>query len=280
MSEVDEAALDRAARAIEGADALLIGAGAGMGVDSGLPDFRGPEGFWRAYPPYAKLGLRFEQIANPSHFASDPPLAWGFYGHRTNLYRRTTPHEGFATLRRWAGRMAHGGFAFTSNVDDHFAKAGFDPDRVVECHGSIVWRQCLAGCGIGIFPADEAEVPIDPSTFRAGDPLPSCPSCGGLARPNILMFGDWGWDSRRTDEQQGRMERWLTGLGPAKLAIIEFGAGVAVASVRRFCEQVASVLEAPLIRVNPRDPEVPRGQIGLAMGALEAIRAIDKRLSS
>ena len=127
MSELDEKALRKAARAIQGADALLIGAGAGMGVDSGLPDFRGPEGFWRAYPPYAKLGLRFEQLASPAHFRSDPPLAWGFYGHRTNLYRQTMPHEGFAILKRWGDRMEHGAFAFTSNVDDHFAKAGFDP---------------------------------------------------------------------------------------------------------------------------------------------------------
>ena len=111
-SHIDENGLERAAIAIGQADALLIGAGAGMGVDSGLPDFRGPEGFWRAYPPYAKLGLRFEEMASPDHFESDPPLGWGFYGHRTNLYRQTRPHEGFAILGRWADRMEHGGFVF------------------------------------------------------------------------------------------------------------------------------------------------------------------------
>ena len=55
----------RAAEAIAGADALLIGAGAGMGVDSGLPDFRGPQGFWKAYPPYARLGLGFADAGRP-----------------------------------------------------------------------------------------------------------------------------------------------------------------------------------------------------------------------
>ena len=54
-------AIKAAARAIRDADALLIGAGAGMGVDSGLPDFRGTEGFWRAYPAFQKLDLRFER---------------------------------------------------------------------------------------------------------------------------------------------------------------------------------------------------------------------------
>jgi hypothetical protein len=55
-----------AAEEVRSADALLITAGAGMGVDSGLPDFRGTQGFWRAYPAIAKLGLSFQQMANRS----------------------------------------------------------------------------------------------------------------------------------------------------------------------------------------------------------------------
>src|SRR5580698_446179 len=98
-------ALDRAAEAIASADALLIGAGAGMGVDSGLPDFRGNVGFWVAYPPYAQLGLDFPALANPHWFDNDPDLAWGFYGHRLNLYRATVPHAGFGILKAWAERM-------------------------------------------------------------------------------------------------------------------------------------------------------------------------------
>jgi len=65
---------------IQEADAILITAGAGIGVDSGLPDFRGDEGFWKAYPPLKKLGLNFSQMANPKWFDTNPFLAWGFYG--------------------------------------------------------------------------------------------------------------------------------------------------------------------------------------------------------
>ena len=90
--------LKRAALALSEADALLVTAGAGMGVDSGLPDFRGNEGFWKAYPPMAKLGVSFVEMANPFWFDRDPSLAWGFYGHRLNLYRRTVPHAGFRQL--------------------------------------------------------------------------------------------------------------------------------------------------------------------------------------
>jgi NAD-dependent SIR2 family protein deacetylase len=67
-----------AAEAIKAADALLVTAGAGMGVDSGLPDFRGAQGFWRAYPAIAKLGLSFEGMANPAWFKKNPHLAWAF----------------------------------------------------------------------------------------------------------------------------------------------------------------------------------------------------------
>src|SRR5687768_7994943 len=122
--------LRRAADMIRSADALVIAAGAGMGVDSGLPDFRGSEGFWQAYPPYRKLGLGFQALANPRWFVSDPTLAWGFYGHRLNLYRATRPHQGFDILRSWSQRMRHGSAVFTSNVDGHFQRAQFDSESI------------------------------------------------------------------------------------------------------------------------------------------------------
>ena len=81
--------MEKAAELIEEAEGILVCAGAGMGVDSGLPDFRGNEGFWNAYPPYRSLGLQFTEMANPTWFNSKPEFAWGFYGHRLNLYRET-----------------------------------------------------------------------------------------------------------------------------------------------------------------------------------------------
>lgn len=141
-----EKAARAAARLIRQADGLIIAAGAGMGVDSGLPDFRGPEGFWRAYPALRAAGIQFTEIANPDAFESDAPLAWGFYGHRLRLYRNTEPHRGFALLQALAGDLPYGAFVFTSNVDGQFQKAGFDPERVLECHGSIHWLQCLRDC--------------------------------------------------------------------------------------------------------------------------------------
>src|SRR5512137_1821858 len=127
----------RAAAAIRTAKVLVITAGAGMGVDSGLPDFRGDQGFWNAYPMYRRLGLSFVQAANPEHFEQDPAFGWGFYGHRTNLYRGTEPHEGFKIIRKWITALSLEPFVVTSNVDGQFQRAGFEEDSILEVHGSI-----------------------------------------------------------------------------------------------------------------------------------------------
>jgi NAD-dependent SIR2 family protein deacetylase len=263
----------RAAEAIAAADALLITAGAGMGVDSGLPDFRGPEGFWNAYPAYRHFGLRFADVANPRWFAQDPALAWGFYGHRLHLYRATSCHAGFEILRAWAAASRAGARVFRSNVDGHFQRAGFLSEQVTEVHGSIHHLQCTGDCP-GVWSAEGVNVAVSPDTFRAAEPLPRCPTCGALARPNILMFGDGGWRDERTEQQLADLHRWLRTVGGRRLAVIECGAGSTIPTVRDFSERVAVRLGGTLIRINLREPQVPRGQIGVAAAALAGLRAI------
>ncbi|MEM7698628.1 MAG: Sir2 family NAD-dependent protein deacetylase [Verrucomicrobiota bacterium] len=272
-------AISRASEWIAEADGLLITAGAGMGVDSGLPDFRGNEGFWKAYPPYRRLGMGFMEMANPEAFATDPEFAWGFYGHRRNLYRRTTPHAGFAILRRLAEQAPRGAFVFTSNVDHQFQKAGFAEDQIVEVHGSIEHLQAISR-DTGIWKAEPGEIEIDKETMRAVGPLPRCPSSGEIARPNILMFGDGHFLPERTEAQEARLRTWLAERSGAKLVVIECGAGVAVPTVRYLSEQITR--NGPgrkLIRINPRDTELPAGGISLIMGSREALEAISIQLS-
>lgn len=267
-----------AAKSISEAEALLVCAGAGMGVDSGLPDFRGDTGFWRAYPPYERLGLSFAEVADPVHFAEDPELAWGFYGHRLGLYRETVPHEGFEVLRRWAERMPRGARVFTSNVDGQFQVAGFAPQHVAECHGSIHHLQCLEPCTDDVWPADDVSVPVDAATMRARAPLPACRNCGGTARPNILMFGDRGWVPGHAQPRLDEVQAWRRSLRGARLVVVELGAGTAVPTVRRHAE-LASAASGALIRINPREPEIRHGRgVSIREGSLTALRAIDALL--
>lgn len=264
----------QAARLIAEADGLVIGAGAGMGVDSGLPDFRGEDGFWRAYPALGRAGISFYEAASPRTFENDPELAWGFYGHRLALYRNTEPHAGFALLREIADRLEHGCFVFTSNVDGHFQKAGFAANQVCECHGSVHHLQCTESCSADIWPASGFLPVVDNQHCRLTSPLPHCPHCAALARPNILMFGDWGWNQARTDAQEGQLKRWLAQVSSP--VIVELGAGTDVPSVRAFCEG----LRAPLIRINPRAPHLGKSRgVGIAEGALAALAGISAALA-
>ncbi|MBM4280794.1 MAG: NAD-dependent protein deacetylase [Deltaproteobacteria bacterium] len=256
-----------------------------MGVDSGLPDFRGPEGFWRAYPAYAHLKLKFEDLANPRWFVDDATLAWGFYGHRRNLYRATAPHDGYAVLRRWCMRAgAHA--AYTSNVDGALVKAGFEPAVIAEVHGAIDTMQCTTGMH-GLWAAGPQAIDVDAVTGRARPPFPTCPRCGALARPNILMFGDYGWDDTRTDEQLGRLNALLADVDrDAAVVVVECGAGTHIPTVRGFSHQLLRRFpRATLVRINVREAQSdePRHDVrvvSIAAGARVALLALDAALAT
>ena len=272
------AAFEQAAQLIGRADALIIGAGAGMGVDSGLPDFRGNQGFWNAYPALAKAQLDFTDVANPRTFEKDPTLAWGFYGHRLNLYRKTEPHLGFALLRKWSESMMMGHRIFTSNVDGQFQKADFPENSINEHHGSIHYLQCMGDCVAGVWRDDSFLPEVDHDACRITNVLPVCIACGGLARPNILMFGDWNWVNERNQLQRRAEKAWLNQVvtGLLNVVVVEMGAGTSIPSVRHFSHRMSHEYGARIVRINPREPQVPSSKdIGISLGALEGLVGID-----
>lgn len=272
-------AADALRRCFDDGGALVVCGGAGLGVDSGLPDFRGPQGFWQAYPAYRHLGLSFADLANPRWFDKDPALAWGFYGHRLNLYRKTVPHAGYSILKGFADRCAGGSFVFTSNVDGAFGRAGFAAERTCEVHGAIETFQCTAQ-DHGLWDADAADVDVDEATFRARGPFPRC-RCGAIARPNILMFGDGGFDDTRTGAQLDRLNAFVDNIDAHRpVVVVEGGAGRAIPTVRGFSESiVARFPRATLVRINVREPGaddegVAERVIGVADGAKAALVAL------
>ena len=266
-----------AAEAIADATAMVVTAGAGMGIDSGLPDFRGNQGFWNAYPMYERLGLSFIQAANPEHFERDPLFGWGFYGHRTNLYRSTVPHKGFRLLRDWIERYQLEHFVVTSNVDGQFQKAGFGEDHILEVHGSIHHLQCIVPCNRNIWPNRE-EICIDESTMRATH-APECPSCKRIARPNILMFGDYSWLHQRTAAQEDNFEAFLQQNQNGKIAVIEMGAGSAIPTIRNLSERLGQQQQTKVLRINPREPQIGAPHLSFPCGAVTALERIEKQLS-
>jgi NAD-dependent SIR2 family protein deacetylase len=262
--------LKTAAAWLRDADRILVTAGAGMGVDSGLPDFRGAEGFWRAYPALKAYNMGFQDIANGEAFRRDPVKAWGFYGHRLNLYRNTSPHEGFDILRRWSVDKERGAFVFTSNVDGHFQRAGFPENRILECHGSIHLLQCSRSCSHEVWSADGFHPVVDEEQCVLKSPLPLCPKCGSVARPNILMFNDEYWTDTRVKRRRMRFEAWVLSVG--QIVVVEIGAGRAIPTVRNMSERSGP----RVIRINTTEYAInPTIGVGLQGPALAVLKDLD-----
>ena len=269
---------EEAADFIRNANAIVVTAGAGMGVDSGLPDFRGNRGFWNYYPMYERLGLSFIQAANPEHFETDPQFGWGFYGHRTNLYRDTIPHAGFEILLDWIDQFNLDYFVATSNVDGQFQKAGFSKERIYEVHGSIHHLQCTIPCNQNIWPND-AEYSIDESTMRAQD-VPKCPQCQRVARPNILMFGDYSWLSGRSAIQDENFDKFLQLNHDQHMIVVEIGAGSSIPTIRYLSEQLGQQKLTTVIRINPLEPQIRAPHFSFAGGGVDILKRIHNRLKS
>ncbi len=269
-----EALFQQAKQIIQDADVLLITAGAGMGVDSGLPDFRGNEGLWRAYPLLKKQQFSFAKIATEKGLQQFPKLAWALFGHMFDLFNATRPHEGFKILLETAQKKKDY-FVVTSNIDSHFQKAGFDAQRIYEIHGRLNTFECSA-CKNIWQPDTNFRFDIDPKLMNLKG-VPKCPHCGKMARPNVLLFKDLGYNHQESDEQASRFNDFMHKYdqGDHHIAILEFGAGKGVPSIRNLGEYIFSKVEqSSLIRVNPLDYDGPENVIGLPVGALKAIRTI------
>lgn len=150
------------------ASSLLVFTGAGVSRESGVPTFRGEDGYWHRYKP--------EELASWAAFESDPELVWRWYDYRRQLLVDVEPnaaHEAIAAL----GRGFDDFLLVTQNVDGLHSRAGsVDP---VELHGNI-WR---ARCTREHTVTDFMEVPLK-------DKLPKCVTCGALLRPDVVWYGE------------------------------------------------------------------------------------------
>jgi NAD-dependent SIR2 family protein deacetylase len=222
---------------------VIILTGAGMGVDSGLPDYRSKEGFWKEFPMAKEMGISFEDSAMPSWFRIDPQEAWMFYGYRTNLYKKAIPHKGFYLLKDFVSDKNH--FIITSNIDNMFQKAEFDSNKIYEMHGNLFTLQCTKVNGLfyelGCFNSYKNEK-------YTGD-VPIC-DCGCALRPNIQMFGDHQWNSSFYDLQEKKLKEFIKNIENETL-IIEIGAGTALPFIRNYSETLKRTIGGSFfVRIN------------------------------
>ena len=282
---------------IKKSEALLVVAGAGLGIDSGLPDYRGPNGLWNTWHPARELNMTYEQLSTHENFLEKPDLAWGFQSYLTNLYYKLDPHQGYYDLLNIAmDKFNNNYFVITSNVDSQFLKSGFNPEKLYEVHGTKRLWQCIdKSCNKNHFPWEmeiENLPKIDPNTLYAIKPLPKCIHCGKLARPNVSFFGDLFFNEKKTKVQSEKLYNWIEKNKDKKLVIIELGCGNSVHSIRfklknnqytmlsnewKLPKAFLSRVNTNLIRVNP-DGNDDSDVIKINTGAKLGISLINKNL--
>ncbi|MDG6109340.1 Sir2 family NAD-dependent protein deacetylase [Dactylosporangium aurantiacum] len=149
--------------------------GAGVSTDSGIPDFRGPDGVWTRDPEAMKL-------SSIEHYVADPQVrrrAWQERLHNPAWTAEPNPaHHALVDLER-AGKLTA---VITQNIDGLHQRAGADPAKVIELHGTLSQTECL-GC------AERRPMPDTLARVSAGDPDPACLRCGGLLKSATISFG-------------------------------------------------------------------------------------------
>lgn len=172
--------------------------GAGLSAESGLPTFRGTEGYWtvnsREYTP--------QQMATWSTFAAAPDEVWRWYLYRARQYRVAEPNEGHRILARWEALLGDRFHLVTQNVDGLHARAGSSPERTSAIHGDLGWMRCSRECGVERWrvPAELTDrTPCrDAMLDERERSCLRCPACGSWARPHVLWF-DECYDDRNYD---------------------------------------------------------------------------------
>ena len=165
---------------------ITVLTGAGVSAESGIPTFRGPEGYWtmgsEVYQP--------EEIATWAMFSRRPEDVWAWYLYRLGVCRKAAPNPGHLALVRMEEALGERFCLITQNVDNLHIRAG--NRRCLEIHGNINKMRCARDCTDEVWPVpDEVWGKDRGESFTDADRrLLRCPRCGGMARPHVLLFDE------------------------------------------------------------------------------------------
>lgn len=167
---------------------ITILTGAGISAESGIPTFRGPEGYWtigaREYHP--------QEMATHAMFTDYPDEVWQWYLYRLTICRAARPNSGHLALVEMEDFLKDRFTLVTQNVDGLHLQAGNSLERTMQIHGNIGFMRCSVECSQQVYP-----VPDGIKGKGRGEPLNDddqrllcCPACGAMSRPHVLWFDE------------------------------------------------------------------------------------------
>jgi NAD-dependent deacetylase len=245
--------IDQARSLVANARRIVVLTGAGISTDSGIPDFRGPQGLWTLNP-------KAERTSSLQHYLSDPEVRQIAWQNRVNSptwdAAPNAGHRAIVDIER-SGRLHT---LVTQNIDELHQRAGSSPERVVEIHGTMRQAVCW-NCG--------RRGPMQPflDRVRAGETDPACPSCGGIVKSATISFGQ--------NLVEVDLVRAMEAAAECDL-LLAVGSTLAVYPVARMVP-IAATVGASIVIVNGSPTEqddratvLLRGQIGEILPALVA----------
>ena len=244
---------------------VFVLTGAGVSAESGIPTFRGKDGYWRNFDP--------TKLATPEAFARDPQLVWDWYRERRKGIRNARPNAAHEAIARLAQRMDEF-LLVTQNVDDLHARAGVAAEKMVQIHGDIFVTRCsrceFSNAGRGGSPEPPDACVVQPTNGRLRSrngceataglsiaatserdlDVPTCPQCQVLMRPGVVWFGE-----QLPRNELKRVEDFLDG-GACDVVIVA-GTTATFGYIIDWALR-ASLHSGELIEVNPEETALSR----------------------
>jgi NAD-dependent deacetylase len=185
--------------------------GAGISAESGIPTFRGKEGFWvvgsRNYMP--------QEMATQAMFQRSPEEVWRWYLYRFGVCHHAQPNAGHQALVELERALGDRFTLVTQNIDGLHRRAGSSAERTYCIHGDAAHVRCAEECGAGISPLPDFRVRSKDDRFTREDRQKlTCPRCAGWLRPHVLWFDEY------YDEENYRMQSALRAAGEAQLLLV------------------------------------------------------------
>jgi NAD-dependent deacetylase len=226
-------------RALSGAGRCIFLTGAGISAESGIPTFRGSEGYWRI----GSRNYHPQELATRAAFERMPEAVWCWYLHRLRICAEALPNLGHLAVTDAAADLGERFLLITQNVDGLHGRAGTPAECTYEIHGNISFMRCSMRCA-GLLP-----VPL--ATWAEPGPPPTgelrrllrCSTCGALMRPHVLWFDE------HYDEESYRFESSLQAAANAALLVVVGTTGTTNLPLR--IGDVAARRGTPLVIINP-----------------------------